>query len=121
MTTTERDRFRTRLVKLADRLSRKLSSLKTEALQSVGGEPSGGFSDLPVHLGDPETHAYEEEMNLALVGREEQILADVNAALERIEAGTFGRCEACGMPIAKDRLQALPYTRFCIGCASQSS
>jgi RNA polymerase-binding transcription factor DksA len=68
-------------------------------------------------LGSRET---DEAMTLALAGNETQILDEINAALERIETGTFGRCESCRKPIAKDRLQALPYARFCIACAPQS-
>jgi DnaK suppressor protein len=41
----------------------------------------------------------------------------VNEALERMNRGQYGRCVECGEAISKPRLQALPYTRHCIGCA----
>lgn len=48
----------------------------------------------------------------------EQFLADITAAIARIEQGQFGICDACSTPIEMMRLEALPTTRFCIGCAA---
>jgi RNA polymerase-binding transcription factor DksA len=45
-------------------------------------------------------------------------LVETDAALERIEQGTFGRCETCGGAIGKQRLFAMPASRFCIHCAA---
>jgi len=45
-------------------------------------------------------------------------IADITAALERLDAGTYGTCTGCGEPVAADRLEALPTTRHCIGCAT---
>jgi RNA polymerase-binding transcription factor DksA len=46
-------------------------------------------------------------------------LADLDQAIRRIEAGTYGRCEDCGQPITADRLAARPAARTCIGCAAR--
>src|ERR1700677_4637144 len=43
-----------------------------------------------------------------------EALDEVDAAIERLEAGTYGRCQACGKPISPARLEAMPATRFCI-------
>jgi DnaK suppressor protein len=59
----------------------------------------------------------EEATALALLQTEEGSLAEVNAALDRIDRGTFGRCEGCGKPVTKSRLDALPHARYCIVCA----
>jgi RNA polymerase-binding transcription factor DksA len=48
---------------------------------------------------------------------EARLLAEVIAALDRIDAGTFGTCLDCGRPISRARLDALPYARQCIRCA----
>jgi DnaK suppressor protein len=63
------------------------------------------------------THVFEQQRDLALRERAEQQLALVDAALARIDAGTFGRCLRCGKPIAPDRLDALPWAEHCIDCA----
>jgi DnaK suppressor protein len=68
---------------------------------------------------DPEgaTIAFERERTAALRGQAEAHLGDVDRALARVAAGTYGFCHSCRGPIAAERLKALPVTEFCIGCA----
>jgi DnaK suppressor protein len=44
----------------------------------------------------------------------EHVLAEIDAALQRIDEGTFGTCAACGGPIGEERLEAVPYATLCI-------
>jgi RNA polymerase-binding transcription factor DksA len=69
---------------------------------------------------DPEgsTVAFEREQYAAMRAQAQQHLADVDAALARLAAGAYGRCERCGEPIADARLDALPAARRCITCAA---
>ena len=60
----------------------------------------------------------EDDIQLALGRLAERTVDEIRAALERIDQGTYGSCEACSLPIAPDRLQAIPYARFCTPCAS---
>jgi len=46
-------------------------------------------------------------------------LDDIQVALQKFDDGTYGRCEACGGPIADARLEAMPAARLCIACASK--
>lgn len=71
---------------------------------------------------DPEgaTIAYERAQVSALVQQVEGHLAEVDAALRRLDAGTYGTCERCGQPIGSERLEARPAARTCILCASQA-
>lgn len=55
----------------------------------------------------------------ALAGQLRDALAEVEAAIDRLEKGTYGRCERCGQPIAPARLEAKPAARRCIACASK--
>ena len=119
MTGEEIKSYQERLIALKRRLGSDLSDLQEEALRGVGGEASGGLSDVPVHPADLGTDNYEEEITLGLVANEEQLLEEVNDALARIEQGTFGRCEECGQEIPKERLEALPYARCCVRCAQR--
>jgi len=119
MTQGEIATYRQRLLTLMKRLAGDRSQLKDEALRTTGGEASGGLSDVPLHLGDLGSHEFEEAVTLGLVENEEQIIAEINGALARIEDGTFGRCEECQKPIPKKRLEALPYSRSCIACAQK--
>jgi RNA polymerase-binding protein DksA len=54
----------------------------------------------------------------ALVGSLRETLGDIDNALAKIDAGTYGICEQCGRPIGEDRLEAMPAARLCIECAS---
>lgn len=119
MTKAEIEVIRRRLLLLKDRLGGDLSDLENEALRPVGGEAAGGLSNVPVHPADLGTDNFEAEMDLDLLENEQHILVEVSDALARIEQSTFGRCENCGRAIAKERLEALPYARYCITCAKQ--
>jgi RNA polymerase-binding transcription factor DksA len=117
MTRKELEEYRERLMALGIALSRDRSRLKEEALRTAGGEASGGFSDVPIHLADLGSHHFEEEISLTLLENQELFLEEINKALARIEDGTFGRCEGCRKPISPERLRVLPYARYCVNCA----
>jgi RNA polymerase-binding transcription factor DksA len=119
MNETEINFYRQRLLALKKRLVRDESQLMDEALAGVGGEASGGLSDVPLHQADLGSHQFEEDLTLDLLGNEDQIVEEVNAAWARLEQGTFGRCEECQKTISKERLQALPYARYCVECADR--
>jgi RNA polymerase-binding transcription factor DksA len=121
MTQTELTIYRRRLEELLGRLRRDESRVMGEALQPAGGESGGGLSNVPVHLADLGTHAAEEDVNFSLAENEAGIIEQIDLALARIGQGTFGRCEGCGKDIPKERLEAVPYTRYCVGCAEKQS
>jgi DnaK suppressor protein len=114
MTKAEIDSYYRQLLELKKRLGGDLAQLEEEALSGTGGERSGNLSDVPVHPADLGTDNYEEELTLGLMENQDQILTEVDDALDRILRGTFGFCEVCGREISKGRLDALPYTRYCI-------
>jgi RNA polymerase-binding protein DksA len=62
------------------------------------------------------THVFEQQRDLALRDRAEQHLSAVDAAIARLDAGAYGRCESCGKPIPAERLEALPSAALCIDC-----
>ncbi len=66
------------------------------------------------HLADTATDTFIRELDGGLEENAGHLLDEVEAALRRIEDGTFGRCEACGRPIAPERLEAVPYARLCL-------
>ena len=61
----------------------------------------------------------DQELTLTLLGSDEDILSQVDAAVQRIEDGGYGRCGNCGEPIPRTRLDAVPYAAECVRCASQ--
>ena len=68
---------------------------------------------------DPEgaTIAFERSQTVALVSQARRHVTEIDAALDRIAAGTYGTCERCHQPIAAGRLEARPVARTCITCA----
>lgn len=117
LTRNQLEAFHSELVRMMKRLGADLGGLRDEALQATGGEASGGLSNVPLHMGDLGSRQAEENLTITLVGTEEQLLEDIDAALTRIEQGTYGACEECQAEIPLERLEALPYTRYCVKCA----
>jgi DnaK suppressor protein len=62
------------------------------------------------------SQVFEQQRDLALREHDEQLLAAIDAALARLEAGTYGTCTSCGKAIAPERLDALPWAALCIDC-----
>ncbi|GAA4027912.1 TraR/DksA family transcriptional regulator [Actimicrobium antarcticum] len=60
------------------------------------------------------------DTDIAQLGLELAELGEIDAALVRVDAGTFGICTACGEPIPEARLRAMPAARFCIACQESS-
>jgi RNA polymerase-binding transcription factor DksA len=117
VTQHELEDYRRQLVRMANRLEGDVSRLSDEALRRAGGEASGNLSNTPLHLADLGTDTFEHEMTLGLLENEGQVFIQITNALDRIDNGTFGRCENCGAEIRRERLQALPYVNLCIRCA----
>ena len=62
------------------------------------------------------TQVFEQQRDLALRDRNTVHLAEVDAAIARLDAGTYGACVRCGNPVASERLDALPWAAHCIDC-----
>lgn len=69
---------------------------------------------------DPEgaTLAFERQQAAALLGQARATGAELRAALARLDAGSYGRCADCGVPIPAERLAARPAARTCLPCAA---
>jgi RNA polymerase-binding transcription factor DksA len=117
MTKSERDGYRRQLETLRDRLNSSVSHLADEALNPSGGEAESNLSHVPLHMADLGSDSYEHDNTLNLLATERQLLGEIATALERIDKGTFGKCEGCAEPIPRERLKELPYTRVCVTCA----
>ena len=97
----------------ADRLRAKARICTSRPARDEAG---AGLPDTLTDPGDVSFHEYEEQVDHALAGNEEQLMREVAAALDRVTKGTFGRCGVCGQPIGPARLRAVPYAHRCINC-----
>lgn len=72
------------------------------------------LSGMDQHEADVGTETFEREKDLSILEEVEAELADIELALERLRNGSYGVCEACGRPIAEERLEAVPAARLCL-------
>ena len=70
------------------------------------------------HMADQGSATFERELDMTLEENVRELLGDVRAALARIEAGTYGRCERCSAEIPVERMEAVPTASLCITCKS---
>jgi RNA polymerase-binding protein DksA len=108
------ERFRKRLLEDRARAQGALDYLHEENTGSMEDETQEIPSDN--HPGDVATITLDREIDYTLEENEERLIAEIDAALQRIEDGTFGLCSTCGNPIGEERLEAVPYTTQCIDC-----
>ncbi len=109
-------KYQSRLFKLRSRLLKEVNAIEDEMREDV--MTAGDSSAVPSHPADEDAEGFDAQVILAQ--NEEHLLENVEAALERIEAGKYGTCEACGKPIPKQRLDALPQAATCLACAEKA-
>ena len=107
----ELEHFRDLLLQKRRELVGDMGQMEREALRSASGS---NLSNLPLHMADMGTDNYEQEFTLGLVEKDRNLLREINAALAKIQNGTYGICEGTGKPISKVRLEAQPWARFSI-------
>ena len=105
MTKPEMELFQETLLALRTRLRGDVTHLADEALGSNGAK-NGGASHAPVNMADVATDNFEQEFTLSLMQNQEEVLKEINDALDRIARGAFGKCEECQGVIVKGRLVA---------------
>lgn len=113
-TPEELSEFRQLLLKKRSELVGDVNHMTTEALRDNQPGGPGNLSNVPIHMADIGSDNYEQEFTLGLVATERQLLKEIDAALLRMEKGTYGLCEATHRPISKQRLRAQPWARYCI-------
>jgi DnaK suppressor protein len=113
----EIESYRQRLIELATRLKHDESGVMSEALRQAGGDASGSLSNVPMHLADLSTDTFEQEISTSLLTNGRLLQIEVADALDRIDMGRFGKCQQCDGDIGAGRLEAVPYTRYCLECA----
>ncbi len=118
-TKEELEAYKKKLLLMRARLRGDVTSLSSKADEKNKMVDSGSVSTSPIHLADAGSDNFDQEFSLSLVEIGSGRLKEINAALERIENGSFGICEECGVRITKKRLEAIPYTDVCIDCANE--
>jgi RNA polymerase-binding transcription factor DksA len=110
----DKAKARKRLEQERARLEAVRDGIRRDQGTATDTDAAGELSSVDQHPGDLGTETFEQEKNLSLLEQVQDELLQIEAAFERLERGTYGTCQACGRPIGKERLEALPATRFCI-------
>lgn len=110
--------FKEKLHAIRARLRGDVSAMAEVALRKSGMEGSDS-NGMPIHMAELGSDNFEQEFTLGLMEAEEDTLTLIEAALERVTQGSYGKCIECEGPISKARLNAIPYTPVCIRCAEQ--
>jgi RNA polymerase-binding protein DksA len=115
MTNVSTDHFRDLLLSARERIEQAREQLQNDHPGSMTDETgdlvTGSWGD---HLGDAATETHDRELDYGLEENADQVLGEIDAALKRIDDGTYGTCVVCGKPIGEERLEARPWATLCI-------
>ena len=115
MTNTDLAFHRERLLALRARLRGDMTQMEDNALN----KDHSRTTSMPINMAELGSDSSDQELTLSLLGSDKDALDQIEAAIVRIEDGSYGRCEECGGKIPKSRLEAIPYAAQCVRCASQ--
>jgi DnaK suppressor protein len=114
MTNTDLTHHREKLLALRASLLGDMTQMEDDSLKDHSKTTS-----IPTDIEELGSDNADQELTLSLLGSDEDALDQIEAAIERIEDGSYGECVTCGAKIPKSRLEAIPYAAQCVRCASQ--
>ncbi|OGV42289.1 MAG: hypothetical protein A2X46_15510 [Lentisphaerae bacterium GWF2_57_35] len=120
LSSKELTEYKDALKTVRDRVVDEITFLAGDNLNRSQRDSTGDLSSYSFHMADQGTDNFDREFALNLVSSEQDVLYEIDEALHRIDAGTYGACEMCGNAIEKARLKALPFAKMCISCKSES-
>ncbi len=104
-----------------DKIKKDLEKTRDDILKRIEEKKA---LDMPeAEVGDPmdtASQSMDKEMLFEVSGNALKVVEQIEAAIRRIEKGIYGECESCGCSIAKKRLSALPFARYCVHCQNTS-
>lgn len=116
LTTDKVEHYRQRLLDLRRRAREGVGHVVESIVEDSSSQ--GNLSNAPVHLADVAEEGIVAEVQM--LETENNLLREIDAALARIDDGTYGTCQNCGKEIEAARLDALPHVALCIECAEAS-
>ncbi len=107
--------MREALLRLRERITGQINFLATDNLNRTQNDAEINFRSE-----EQGTDNYDRDFALTRVSSGQDIVFEIDEALNRLAIGTYGLCESCGCAIEKSRMMALPYSRMCVACQSRS-
>lgn len=108
--------YKEKLLNLKDDMLEQIKDISKDTLMKSQKEMSGNVTGHGIHIADVATDNYDRDFNIGLVSGEKKTVIAIDSALERVQEKTYGVCEECKKPIAKVRLKAIPYAKYCKKC-----
>lgn len=105
-------RYYKQLLELRTHVLTQLGEHTEETLMKSAKDDSGDLSGYGQHMADAGTDTFDRDFALSLVSSEQEALSEIEAAIKRIHDGSYGVCEITQKPISKERLLAVPFTRY---------
>lgn len=105
-------RYHKLLLDLRAHLTEGIERHSEETLKRSSKDDAGDLSAYGQHMADAGTDTFDRDFALSMVANEQEALSEIEAAIKRIHDGTYGVCEITQKPIAKERLLAVPFTRY---------
>ncbi len=100
------------LLDLRAHLTEGIERHSEETLKRSAKDDAGDLSAYGQHMADAGTDTFDRDFALSMVANEQEALSEIEAAIKRIHDGSYGVCEITQKPIAKERLLAVPFTRY---------
>jgi DnaK suppressor protein len=105
------------LARIRARLEQERASLQSDiATLQVDNQAAQDDEGAGNHIADEASEVFIRERNLALRENAQDLLTQVESAMQRLDAGSYGICARCGKPIPVERLEALPYAIYGVDC-----
>jgi len=115
MTKTDFTFHRKSLLALRARRQGDMTQMEDNALN----KDRSNATSMPTDMAELGTGNFDQDLTLSLLGSGNAALDQIDGALKRIEDGSFGQCEECGVKIPQPRLEAIPFAARCVQCASR--
>jgi DnaK suppressor protein len=111
------DKQKSKLLQFRDNLLDLMTGVSRDTLRSRAEDSEA--SAFGMHQADAGSDTYDRDFALNLLSQEQDALYEIEEALKRVDAGTYGICEMSGNPIPQARLEAIPFARFTVECQTQ--
>lgn len=117
MDATKLDGMREALIARREEIQAEVDRMATE-VRWLGGDQDDEGGGLGNHLADDGSDVTEQERLTTISADLQDVLRQIDGAVERMDNGGYGLCQRCGQPINPERLEAFPYVASCIDCQS---
>ncbi|MEA3369605.1 MAG: TraR/DksA C4-type zinc finger protein [Candidatus Ratteibacteria bacterium] len=116
MSKKDAKKYQQSLQEIRKKVIGEIEHLEKDNLKRTTREASGDLSGYRLHMADVASDAYAQEFAIGLVSSEQNLLREVEKALNKVNSRDYGLCENCGKRITVKRLKAIPYAHLCIDC-----